>query len=175
MLRRWNSSSSPAPLWPLTSYITVRTYERHDHLRNQFSQRLVAARKRLRNCDARTGATGMIAVDNARLTYSQEFMPCQRRFRDLHYPPRNLHRREFDAETSFLFGGIVFPSIILFFFYYNFHERKQLCGYYNYKEIRLDLARSGLDRTTLIIDDSRRVIAVVLNANLVNNPRDLRR
>lgn len=46
-----------------------------------------AARKRLRNCDART--VSLIAVDNVRLTYTQVFMLCHCRtgFR-LSYCPR---------------------------------------------------------------------------------------
>lgn len=127
----------------------------------------------------------MIAVDNVRLTYSQEFMPCQRRFRDsrlsrIASPPpspgicicivvNSMRRR-----ASYLEDSII-PSIILFFFYYNFHESRSNYADIINKEIRSDLGRSGLDRTTLIIDDSGRVIAVVLNAHLVNNPRDLRR
>lgn len=42
-----------------------------------------AARKRLRNCDART--VSLIAVDNVRLTYTQEFMLSVTAERDFDY------------------------------------------------------------------------------------------
>lgn len=128
----------------------------------------------------------MIAVDNVRLTYSQEFMPCQRRFRDSRLSriasPSPPSPESASASSWIRCGDELliwripsFHLLFCFFFYYNFHESRSNYADIINKEIRSDLGRSGLDRTTLIIDDSGRVIAVVLNAHLVNNPRDLRR
>lgn len=161
--------------------------ERHDHLRNQFSQRLVAARKRLRNCDARTVPLGWSPWIMSGWPIAKNSCPANADFGILDYPesppPLPPPPPESASASSWIRCGDElliwripsFHLLFCFFFYYNFHESRSNYADIINKEIRSDLGRSGLDRTTLIIDDSGRVIAVVLNAHLVNNPRDLRR